>query len=39
MKIQELTGETPVGQIPKTVKVFIRGEEVRKCSPGDLIEI
>ncbi|KAL0478984.1 DNA replication licensing factor MCM7 [Acrasis kona] len=37
LKLQEMTDEVPVGNIPRTMRVTIRGELTRRCSPGDAI--
>jgi len=29
----------PIGHVPRTLKVFAKGELTRKCSPGDIITL
>lgn len=37
IKIQETSEETPVGSVPRTFTLYARGNNVRKCGPGDII--
>lgn len=37
--IQETPEEVPIGSIPRTIKVYARGELVQLCSPGDRIQV
>lgn len=37
--LQEVQDESPVGQIPMTIKMFMKGDKVRKCAPGDLVDV
>eukprot|EP00026_Physarum_polycephalum_P003486 Phypoly_transcript_03498.p1 GENE.Phypoly_transcript_03498~~Phypoly_transcript_03498.p1 ORF type:complete len:722 (+),score=117.51 Phypoly_transcript_03498:139-2304(+) len=39
IKIQELTEQVPIGHIPRAMKVWVRGELTRQCSPGDIITL
>ena len=39
LKIQETSDQTPVGSIPRTFTVLLRGDSVRQCSPGDIIRL
>ena len=39
LKIQEISEETPVGSIPRTYTVMVKGTNVRKCTPGDVIDL
>lgn len=39
LKIQEQSDQVPVGNIPRSVTVFCRGETTRNCVPGDSIEV
>jgi DNA replication licensing factor MCM7 len=39
VKLQEMTDEVPVGNIPRSLRVSVRGELTRKCSPGDSVTI
>lgn len=39
LKIQETIDQTPVGSIPRTFKVKVMGELVRKAMAGDLIRL
>jgi DNA replication licensing factor MCM7 len=39
VKLQEMTDEVPVGNIPRSLRVSVRGELTRRCSPGDSITI
>ena len=35
--IQEMSDEVPTGHIPRTMRVILRGELTRSCTPGDSI--
>ncbi|XP_071439916.1 DNA replication licensing factor Mcm7 [Hetaerina americana] len=39
LKVQEHSDQVPVGQIPRTVTVFCRGETTRQALPGDHVSI
>lgn len=39
LKIQEMTDEVPTGSIPRSLRVCVRGELTRSCSPGDQITL
>ncbi|XP_064455547.1 DNA replication licensing factor mcm7-like [Ornithodoros turicata] len=39
LKIQEHSDQVPVGNIPRTMTVFVRGELTRSAQPGDHIAI
>lgn len=39
LKIQEHSDQVPVGNIPRSITVFCRGETTRMCVPGDHVEI
>ncbi|KAK4165773.1 DNA replication licensing factor mcm7 [Cladorrhinum sp. PSN259] len=39
VKIQELAEQVPIGQIPRTLTILCSGTLVRKCNPGDLVDI
>eukprot|EP01038_Epipyxis_sp_PR26KG_P009258 gene9258-12473_t len=39
LRIQELPDQVPVGHIPRAMTVHCKGEQTRKCGPGDLITI
>lgn len=39
MRIQEVTDQVPVGHIPRTMVVHLKGTLVRSASPGELIDI
>ncbi|XP_046668359.1 DNA replication licensing factor mcm7 [Homalodisca vitripennis] len=39
IKIQEHSDEVPVGNIPRPMTVFCRGETTRQCLPGDHVTI
>ena len=39
MRIQELAEEVPMGSIPRTMNVQLKGELTRVCSPGDVVDI
>lgn len=31
--------QVPVGSIPRAINVYVRGENTRKCAPGDHVEL
>jgi len=37
LKLQELPGEVPVGHVPRSLSVTVRGELTRQCVPGDIV--
>ncbi|KAK2952541.1 putative DNA replication licensing factor MCM7 [Blattamonas nauphoetae] len=39
VRLQELTGEVPVGHIPRHLTVHLHGELTNQCLPGDLITL
>ena len=39
IKIQEPSDQVPIGHVPRTLKVFAKGINTRKCSPGDIITV
>mgnify|MGYP003386252008 CR=1 FL=1 len=39
IRVQELPDQVPVGRIPRCMTVHCRGEQTRKCGPGDVITI
>ena len=39
LRIQELPDQVPVGRIPRCMTVHCRGEQTRRCGPGDIITI
>jgi len=39
LKVQEMTDEVPTGSIPRSLRICIRGELTRCCSPGDQITL
>ena len=39
VSIEELRSETPIGNIPRKYELFVKGSQVRHCTPGDLIEV
>ncbi|XP_073995384.1 minichromosome maintenance 7 [Rhodnius prolixus] len=39
LKIQEQSDQVPVGNIPRSLTVFCRGETTRNCVPGDNVEV
>lgn len=39
IKIQETSDQIPVGNIPRTFSVIAKGENTRKCTPGDIVVI
>lgn len=39
MKFQELPDQVPMGHIPRTLTVYLRGELTRSCEPGSIITI
>eukprot|EP00002_Diphylleia_rotans_P001193 TRINITY_DN10661_c0_g1_i1.p1 TRINITY_DN10661_c0_g1~~TRINITY_DN10661_c0_g1_i1.p1 ORF type:complete len:601 (+),score=137.97 TRINITY_DN10661_c0_g1_i1:45-1847(+) len=39
VKIQELAEQVPIGHIPRSMSVVLKGEMTRTCSPGDIITI
>lgn len=39
LKLQELPDQVPMGHIPRTMTVYLRGELTRTCEPGALVTI
>lgn len=39
LKIQEHSDQVPVGNIPRALNVFCKGENTRLCKPGDHVQI
>lgn len=39
IRIQELTEHVPIGHIPRTMKVILRGTNTRSCAPGDIVTV
>jgi DNA replication licensing factor MCM7 len=39
VRIQETSDEVPVGNIPRSFNIVCKGENTRKCTPGDIIII
>ncbi|CAH1401536.1 unnamed protein product [Nezara viridula] len=39
LRIQEHSDQVPVGNVPRSITVFCRGETTRKCVPGDHVEV
>jgi DNA replication licensing factor MCM7 len=39
MRLQELAEQVPIGNVPRTMTVKLRGEMTRKASPGDVVTI
>ena len=39
VRIQEPSDQVPMGQVPRSMKIYAFGNSTRKCSPGDLITI
>ncbi len=39
VKVQELAEQVPIGQIPRTLTVLCYGTQVRRISPGDVVDI
>lgn len=39
LKVQEHSDQVPVGNIPRSLTVLCRGEQTRRCQPGDHIAI
>ena len=39
VKMQELPGQVPMGHIPRTLNLVLRGQLTRTCSPGALVTI
>ena len=39
IKVQELSDQVPVGHIPRTLNLQAKGHMVRKCTPGDIIQV
>lgn len=39
IKIQEPSDQVPIGHVPRQVKIYARGINTRKCSPGDIVTV
>ncbi|KAK6962409.1 DNA replication licensing factor mcm7 [Biomphalaria glabrata] len=39
VKIQEHSDQVPVGNIPRAMTIYCRGETTRKCQPGDHVSV
>ncbi|TDZ26248.1 DNA replication licensing factor mcm7 [Colletotrichum orbiculare MAFF 240422] len=39
VKVQELSEQVPIGQIPRTLTILCYGSSVRKVNPGDVVDI
>mmetsp|Transcript_14533 Transcript_14533/g.32609 ORF Transcript_14533/g.32609 Transcript_14533/m.32609 type:complete len:617 (+) Transcript_14533:83-1933(+) len=39
VRLQELPDQVPVGHIPRSLTVHCRGEQTRKCGPGDIVTL
>lgn len=39
IRIQEPSDQVPMGQVPRSMKIFAFGNATRQCTPGDLITI
>ena len=39
LKIQEPSEQVPIGHVPRAMKVYAKGVNTRKCSPGDIVTI
>jgi len=39
IRIQESSDQVPVGSIPRTMAVYVHGENTRRCLPGDTLTI
>lgn len=39
LRLQELPDQVPVGHIPRSMTVHCRGDQTRKCGPGDIVSI
>lgn len=39
VRLQELPEHVPVGHIPRSMAVHVRGTNTRKCGPGDIVTI
>lgn len=39
MKIQEMSDSVPMGHIPRSLTVHLRGELTRSCGPGDVVVV
>lgn len=39
IRIQEPSDQVPMGQVPRSMKIYAFGNSTRQCSPGDLITI
>lgn len=39
VRVQELSDQVPIGQIPRTLSVYLKGDLVRSCNPGDVVDV
>lgn len=39
LKLQELPDEVPVGNVPRSVSVYLTGDLTRTCAPGDVVTV
>uniref|UniRef100_A0A060T1E7 DNA replication licensing factor MCM7 n=1 Tax=Blastobotrys adeninivorans TaxID=409370 RepID=A0A060T1E7_BLAAD len=39
VRVQELADQVPVGHIPRSLTVHVKGTLVRACNPGDVVDI
>ncbi|CAI2386669.1 unnamed protein product [Moneuplotes crassus] len=39
VKVQELSDQVPVGHVPRTLNLQVKGLLVNKCTPGDIVEV
>jgi DNA replication licensing factor MCM7 len=39
IRIQEPSDQVPMGQVPRSLKVYAFGHSTRQCSPGDLVTV
>jgi DNA replication licensing factor MCM7 len=39
VKLQELATQVPVGHIPRTITIYLKGDLVRSMNPGDVVDI
>ena len=39
LKVQEISDQVPVGHIPRTLSIHVRGELTRLVTPGDMVTV
>lgn len=39
IKAQEPSFQTPVGHVPKTITIYAMAQSVRRCAPGDFVQV